>query len=146
MTREEVERTIVDCLRRVGLPADYRMPETSDGCATPHVEGDAAPFAYLVSERGNDLKRVEGLKGDEIVFLIVSGKVRDHATGLEARLRGGGASSRWSWMELHIRMMDGLRPEWGRRVAGHYERVLAGAPMSDVERSSAMRLPLPGER
>ena len=56
-SRTEVEAQINARLKRTGIAETLTLPRTSDGCATPHVEGEAAPFDFVVAERGKELRR-----------------------------------------------------------------------------------------
>ncbi|MBT8416557.1 MAG: hypothetical protein KJO42_03885 [Silicimonas sp.] len=142
-TRADVETWINDALSRMGLDRKMVLLRSSDGMATPYVEGDAAPFDYIVSERGKELRRECGLNGDDLAYLILRDVALMHALRLEASTRGENVYSRKTWMDAVAKQMGRARADWELRISDEFAEVLKEAPLSPVERANTRTLPLP---
>ena len=141
MTRAEAEAAVRAAMARIGRPLPrFEFHRVTDGCATPHVEGEGPLFDWVISERGieHERRRVEG---PELVFIAVESLTGAYAQALEFQTREEGYS-RATWMEAHVRLMARIDPEWGARVAAGYAETLARHPLSPDEVAQVRRLDL----
>ena len=141
-SRTEVEAQINARLKRTGIAETLTLPRTSDGCATPHVEGEAAPFDFVVAERGKELRRESGLDADGLAYLVIRSRLYSYVLKLEAGTRGQLGYSRKSWIDALIVMMGRADPAWGHRVAEEFEDILR-LDLTEEEHRVARSLPLP---
>ena len=120
MTLAEVEAEIIRQMTRLGRDiSGFRFHRVSDGMATPHVEGAGPMFDWVIAERGIEQSR-------KTLDAEIQTRRDDY--------------SRATWMNAHISLMAHLRPEWGGRVARHYQEVLRFHPLSYEEERNARGL------
>ena len=96
-----------------------------------HAEQRGGTFAYVVTERGQELERRETRDPDELLYWLVSDVARDAAQRYEGNHRQPGADFRRLYFQQHVELLSQLRPEWGERTRQEYERVLERHPFSD---------------
>ena len=141
-SRQEIEDRINAICNRIGLEVSRTLPRVSDGMATPHVEGEAVPFDYVVAERGQELLRESNLDADDLAYLVIRDRILSYVLRLEAETRAGRGYSRKSWMDALVTMMTRADLAWGRRAAREYEDILR-SDLSEEERRATRPLPLP---
>ena len=107
----------------------FTTDPTHDG--GPHAEYAGGVFAYVVTERGQELERRETLDPEELLYWLVSDVAGAAARRYELNHRRPGVDSRRLWFQKHVELLSGLRPEWGRRQQAEYDAVLRRHPFED---------------
>lgn len=139
MTLAEIEAEIIRQMARLGRDiAVFRFDRVSDGFATPHVEGDGPTFDWVIAERGIEQSR-KTLDAEGLIFETLNSMTARMALDAEMQTRRDNYS-RATWMNAHISLMAYLRPDWGGRVARHYQEVLRFHPLSYEEERNARGL------
>ena len=98
-----------------------------------HAEHHGSTFAYVVTERGQELERRETSDPDELLYWLVADVARDAAQRFEGKHRKPGVDFRRLYFQKHVELLSHFRPEWGERTRQEYEQVLERHPFSDDE-------------
>lgn len=131
MRIEDVEAEVARLRGVWGFTAPYTFLRVRDDMGAPHIEGDVAPFEYVVTERGQELERRE-MSGEELLFDTLSAMARSLASQIELETRRDDYS-RGSWMDGHIRLIGMISVVWADRVTQDYAGILQCHPLSADE-------------
>lgn len=96
---------------------------------SPHIEVANGKFQFVVTERGSELKRIDHLSEDDVLYLLFNGITQHMATTYELQNRIPGTDGRSVWFPYQERLMENLNPSWGERLREEHRRVLANHPL-----------------
>jgi len=106
------------------------------GDATPFIEMKNGQFNFLISERGEEYKRIVG-NADKIIFLLFEGITFSLASKFESNNRIYEQDSRRILFSKQIELLGLLSPEWASSEIENHQRILQQHPFDD---SSAIRV------
>ena len=115
------------------LTFQQRMPVTFDfpvGDATPFIELRNGQFHFVISERGQEIKRVAG-SPDEVLALLFEGITFELAGQFELRHRVKGQDSRRLLFSKQIELLKLLSPQWAESRAEQQLKILRTYPFND---------------
>ena len=109
----------------------FATSPTNDG--SPHVEHYGRTYAYVVTERGEEVERRETNDRDQLLYWLVSDTTREAAQRYELTHRAARRDFRRLLFEKHVELLKGIRAVWGARKRQEYDDVLAKHPYIDGE-------------
>jgi hypothetical protein len=120
--------------RELGAPKRYVMFATQpriDG--GPYIERQGEDYAYVVWERGSELRRRVTRDPDEILYWLVSDLTWDMASEYELSNRREHVDSRRLLFEKHLELLALANPSWSAAKRLEYDAVLREHPFRDAQ-------------
>ena len=112
-------------------PAHIRFATTPQHDGSPHVERGGDLFCYVVTERGQELKRRRTADSDELLYWLLSDLTWAMAIDYELRHRVTKHDVRRLLFKKHLELLAQLNSEWSHRKKAEYDQVLATHPYWD---------------
>jgi len=131
-TVEAIGRRFRELVADIDVHPYYKRFQTTphhDG--SPHIESDGEYFSFVVTERGQELKRVKSNDPEEILYMLLDGITQVAATEYELKIRVEGTDGREVWFPYQEQLLGALKPEWGLRKRREHERVLVEHPFDE---------------
>lgn len=122
-------------VRDLDVHASYKSFHTTpqhDG--SPHIEAHEGKFHYVVTERGTEFERIEGLSADDVLYLLFESVTFEMATRYELRNRKEGVDGRSVWFPYQEDLMAKLSPPWGEKLKAEHEAILKEHPFGEATR------------
>lgn len=104
----------------------YRSYPAHDGSA--HVEIDKNGYHYIVTERGQELKRKTTLDPDELLYWLLSDVIFFMASKYELANRIYSQDSRRILFAKEVDLFKQLKQEWANRKQSEINKILESHP------------------
>ena len=124
-TVEDIGRKFRELVAGLDVHPYYKTFHTTpqhDG--SPHIEKEGDTFCYVITERGQEFKRIRTTDPDEILYMLLDGITQVVATTYELKHRVEGSDGREVWFPYQERLLGDLKPEWGLRKRREHEKIL----------------------
>ncbi|MCZ2496159.1 hypothetical protein GN316_05265 [Xylophilus sp. Kf1] len=138
-TLAELQRQYAILVRQFDVEPHVAVLHTTrqdDG--SPHIELHGNSFDYVVTERGSEWSREQGLSLDDVLYLLLK-SVTGHVAMKQERItritRVGEIDGRSVWFPLQESLMGQLRAEWGARLQEEHRLILLRHPFKDYSPS-----------
>ena len=128
-------KTAVDRLAQVigADPKSDSMPTygRTEDSGRPHIEVDSRGYHYVVSERGNENKRITTPELGELLYQTLEAAASSLSSRYAAKHRMAGKDFRRPMFQHEVELMTKISPEWGQRCAARLDGILREHPFVD---------------
>lgn len=130
---EKINIMVAGLAQRIDAP-DNLLPTygyTLDG-AHPHVEADSnGEYAYVIVERGKELKREIAIDENDLLYKVFSDVSFSMAVAYEVKHRIKNEDARRQMFAKQEELLGILDPSWRERRSKEHETILRSYPFVD---------------